>query len=188
MCCVCIQSSPLSRLSRASGLQNRDCSLLSGQTEDDSVFSVAAQKPWNSRLTVHSCPLGLFFHSVASYLCYFVKRTLVSCFLPSLVFFSTKKYFVVYDLKTKNCVFCDPGISFFILTEGDFTKSFPWGFVLDFDIFWDLNFLYLFSQISLVGFFFLSCFFLQRRILICVFVTLGWAFLFLQRELGSTAK
>lgn len=51
------------------------------------------------------------------------------------MFFSTKKYFVVYDLKTKNCGFCDLGISFFILTEGDFTKSFPWGVVLDFDIF-----------------------------------------------------
>lgn len=78
---------------------------------------------------------GAFFHSVASYFCYFVIRTLVSCFLPSLVFFSTKKYFVVYDLKTKNCVFRDLGISFFIFTEGDFTKSFPLGVVLDFDIF-----------------------------------------------------
>lgn len=178
VCCVCTQSSPLKSQT--------------GLGSPEQGLPTVLRSNWRWLCFQCRCPatleqqtdgplvsFGAFFHSVASYFCYFVIRTLVSCFLPSLVFFSTKKYFVVYDLKTKNCVFCDLGISFFIFTEGDFTKSFPLGVVLDFDIFWDLNFLYLFLQISIVVFFFLLYYFLQRRL---------WAFLFLLRELGSTAK
>ena len=41
------------------------------------------------------------------------------CFLLSLLLFPTRKNFVVYDLNTKNCVLCDPGMSLFIFTEGE---------------------------------------------------------------------